>query len=126
MSTDNFERIDLDKITPFAELVNNPVEFQMVRDRFEHIIWTSFGVIDQAVLGHKPKITQKETLRRFKICEKWFRIMRAECGYSLRRTLDTLAKALACELLDQPFDPMQEKDRGWFVQNMSDILEKNK
>lgn len=122
MSTDNFKQIDLDKIKPFAELVNNPVEFQMVRSRFEHVIWTSFIFIDQQVLGRKPRVTEEKVLERFKICEKWFRIMRAECGYSLRRTLDTLAKALACELLEQPFDPMSDKDHGWYVQDMSDVI----
>lgn len=97
---------------PFAELLNKPDEFEMVSNSMDHTIFSSFS-IDAVLSGKKPEITEEKIRHRFLICEKWFRIMRGECGFGLRKTLDALPKALACELLSQPFDPMKDVARSW-------------
>lgn len=99
---------------PFAGLLNKPEDFALVCSRLEHMIMESFG-IDAHVLGTQPQITKAKIKHRFHICEKWFRIMRGDMGFGLIKTLDILPKALACELLDQEFDPAKEAPagRGW-------------
>jgi hypothetical protein len=75
-----------------------------------------------------PKITQAEVKRRFEICEKWFRIMRTECGYGIKRSLDTIPKALAAELLEQEFDPTDGAGTGWSPNTLSleEVVKKTK
>lgn len=113
---------------PFAELLNKPEDFEFVRSSLDHTIFSSFGIIDHAIFGREVKITQSEIKRRFHICEKWFRIMRGECGFGLKRTLDKMPKALACELLDQEFDPMKEDpDHGWWGGvTVEEVVERSK
>lgn len=99
---------------PFAELFNEPKDFNRVFERLEHTIYWSFAYIDANLTGRAPVITKSETARRFKICEKWFRILRGEMGFGLIRTLDTIPRALACELLEIEFDPHGENlAQGW-------------
>jgi hypothetical protein len=100
--------------TPFYELLCKEEDFALVFESLEHTIYSSFGLIDTFIFGMTPEITQTEVKRRFFICEKWFRIMRGDCGFSLIRTLDMLPKALACELLGLPFNPEDGADRGYF------------
>jgi len=102
---------------PFKELFNSPADFQRVFDRLEHTIWWSFAYIDTRLTGRTPVITKAETRRRFQICEKWFRILRGEMGFGLIRTLDTIPRALASELLEIEFDPHAENlAQGWTAQ----------
>ena len=96
---------------PFKDLFNSPEDFNRVFDSMEHTIMASFA-IDRAVFGRNPKITNEKVAARYKICEKWFRIMRGDLGWGLTRTLDTLPKALACELLDEEYDPTT-MSAGW-------------
>jgi hypothetical protein len=99
---------------PFAELFNSPADFERVFDRLEHTIYWSFAFIDTKLLGRSPEITEPEVKRRFAICEKWFRIFRGEMGFGLVRTLDTIPRALAHELLSMPYDPHKENLKaGW-------------
>lgn len=56
--------------------------------------------------------TQTTIEERFKICEKWIRIMRGDCGYSLDRTLDFLPRALRTELDGGSFEP-PKAGVGW-------------
>jgi len=103
----------------FADLLNKPEDFEFVSDSIEHTIWQSFAVIDVALYGEdKVKPTQAEIKHRFEICEGWFRVMRAELGFGLKRTLDMIPKALASSLLGQSFDPEAEGEHGWFADRL--------
>lgn len=96
----------------FAQLFNNPTDFELVLASIEHTIMASFS-IDAVVLKRTPKITQEKVKARFKVCEKWFRVMRGDLGYGLKRTLDSLPKALACELIGDTFEPEATSARGY-------------
>jgi hypothetical protein len=100
--------------TTFIDLLNKEEDFELVWTSLDHMIFSSFGMIDKLMWGREPQITQSEVKRRFLICEKWFRIMRGELGFGLIKTLDLLPKALACELLQVDFDPEETVGRGWF------------
>lgn len=107
---------------PFADLFNRPEDFNRVFESIEHTIFASFA-IDEAVFGHKVTITQAKVQERWQICERWFRAMRGELGYGLIQTLDMLPKALACTLLDQPFEPPPANaGHGWFRESVHDGL----
>lgn len=97
---------------PFAKLFNNPTDFNVVLSSLEHTIMASFA-IDAAMQGRTPQITNEKIRTRFKVCEKWFRVMRGDLGYGLKRTLDSIPKALACELIGQPFVPDETTGRGF-------------
>lgn len=109
---------------PFAELFNDPTDFNRVFDSLEHTIMASFA-IDYAVLGREPEITEEKVKARFKICEKWFRVMRGELGFGLVKTLDLIPKALACELTDQEYDPEKEGS-AWFSSSIGHELDRIK
>lgn len=97
---------------PFAQLFNKPEDFELVFQSLEHTILASFA-IDAQMLKRTPKITQEKVRARFKVCEKWFRIMRGDLGYGLKRTLDSIPKALACELIGVPYEPEHKTQRGF-------------
>ena len=105
----------------FAELFNKPEDFELVFQSIEHTIMASFA-IDRKVLGREPEITNNKVRERWYICEKWFRCMRGELGWGLTRTLDTLPKALACELLDMQFDPSKEDLHAFSKQSIDSIV----
>ena len=109
---------------PFRDLLNSPEDFNMVFESIEHTIMSSFAI--DAVLnnGIAPKITAALIKERWNICEKWFRIMRGDIGFSLRQTIDTLPKALACEMLDQPFEPVKDTGQGWAPMSIEEILQR--
>ena len=96
---------------PFGELVAKAEDLQVVASKLEATILASFG-LDRA-LGIRSEMTDTEIKRRFNICEKWFRTMRADLHYSLQRTLDTIPHALKCELFGLPFDPEENLQHGW-------------
>jgi hypothetical protein len=117
-------RLDLRPDTkPFKDLLDKPEDFNRVFTSLEHTIMGSFA-IDVAVLGVKPEITKAKVKARWDICEKWFRVMRGDIGFGLIETLDMIPKALACELLDQPFNPEKEANRGWAPQSIDGVLKK--
>jgi hypothetical protein len=97
---------------PFVSLFNNPDDFEHVFSSLEHTILSSFA-LDAQLTGSAPKITTEEIRRRFSICEHWFRVMRGELGWGLRRTLDAIPKALANTLLGFEYDPSSEGEHGW-------------
>ena len=89
----------------FRDLLDNQNDFNQVFNVFYTTIMLSFRVIDTAALGQASVISQEEVKRRFLICEKWFRTMRGDLGYSLQRTLEYIPKALVCEITGQEFIP---------------------
>lgn len=105
----------------FADLFNDPTNYNLVLESIEHTIMASFA-IDVRVFGTVPNVTGEKVAQRWLICEKWYRVMRGDLGFGLIRTLDTLPRALACELLDQPFDPMIGSEHGWGVHTIKDIV----
>jgi hypothetical protein len=66
-------------------------------------------VIEQSFAADGSRVTGSETRRRFQICERWFRELRAEHGWSLPRILDNLPRILRAQLDGVPFDPTNEK-----------------
>lgn len=114
--------------TPWKQLLADESAFEEVFSRVEHVIFTSFTYLDVKVLGRKPIITQEKINDRFKICQRWFCIMRADCGYSLQQTLDMLPRALASELLELPFDPPSVRGtttpQAWAPQEIEDFVKK--
>lgn len=82
----------------FADLMKNPAELGRVTRAFNDAIVNSFAV-------DKSRVTQNETRRRFGILEKWFRALRTEKRWTLERVLDSLPRALRCELEHQTFEP---------------------
>ncbi len=56
--------------------------------------------------------TRDEIERRFRICIRWFVLLRRELGWSVPRILDDLPKALRHELDGTPYAP-DEKRVGW-------------
>jgi len=89
----------------FGELLNKQEDFNTVFEVVYTTIMGSFQVVDAAALGKQAVISQEEIKRRFDICERWFRVMRADLGYSLSHTLAAIPVALVCELTDQEFKP---------------------
>lgn len=107
----------------FISLFNKPEDFEMVYSSLEHTIMASFS-IDYRVTGRQPDITQEKIKARWAICERWFRHMRGELGWGLIRTINTIPKALACELLDQEFKPEQEHRSAFWTGDINDIAGK--
>ena len=96
--------INRDKEGAFAELVRKPEDLPRVFIGLQRAIQNSFRQ-DQARSALTVLVTEREIESRFKICEKWFRIMRGDEGYSIDKTLDFLPIALRCELDKISFQP---------------------
>lgn len=107
----------------FKDLFNRPEDYELVFSSLEHTIWCSF-LIDVKVLGRSVEITQDKVKERWKICEKWFRIMRGDMGFGLIRTLDTIPRALACELLNVEFTPEKEHASCFFKEDVGEIADR--
>ena len=89
----------------FADLLESQQDFVQVFDVFYTTIMLSFRIVDTAALGKQSVISTDEVRRRWKLCERWFRMMRGDLGYSLNKTLDSIPTALVCELTEQEFIP---------------------
>ncbi len=62
----------------------------------------------------RPVRTQNEIERRFKICIRWFVIMRRDLKWAVPRILDALPLALRVELDGGRYDP-DEADKAWLA-----------
>ena len=96
-----------EKDYPFASMVKDPSTAVRVMKAICKAIGDSFAE-DQRRLGKsfREKIqTEAEVKRRADICGKWFRILRAECGYSTSRAISTFDEALRTELDGGVFEP---------------------
>lgn len=92
---------------PFAEVVKDAATARRVILAICRALAASFAE-DKKRLGEsfRKKIqTAAEEKRRADICGKWFRILRAECGYTTSRALSTLDIALRAELDGGVFEP---------------------
>lgn len=65
--------------------------------------------IERSFEDDKSRVTGSEVRRRFRICERWFRELRAEHGWSTSRILDNLSRILRADLDGAPFDPSTER-----------------
>jgi hypothetical protein len=66
-------------------------------------------VIEGSFREDRSRFTGSEVKRRFQICERWFRELRAEHGWSVPRILDNLPRILRAQLDGAPFDPTTER-----------------
>jgi len=95
------------KTYPFAELVRSPREGYGVYAAICAALEQSFRE-DERRLGSsfRERIqTQAEVRRRTEILCKWFRTLRADCGYSVSRAKATIGQALRAELDGGNFEP---------------------
>ncbi len=97
--------------TTFGNLVRNPADLQRVFLAVNSAILNSFEQ-DKARSPLVFIVTEHEVRRRFKICEKWFRVMRGDCGYSVDRAVDFVPLALRTELDGGTFEP-PKGEGGW-------------
>lgn len=92
---------------PFAEMVKSPQDALRVRNAICKALEASFAE-DENRLGEmfRRRIqTEAEVRRRADICGKWFRTLRAECGYTTSRAISVLDQALRTELDGGTFEP---------------------
>lgn len=99
------------KDSAFAELTKRPEDLQRVYKGLMATIANSFK--QDGDRGSIINLTDTEFRRRFQICEKWFRIMRGDCGYSVEKTVDFLPRALRCDLDGESFEPPKSDVSGW-------------
>lgn len=85
---------------PFADLLSDPEQLKAVTDAFTRMIGVSF-----AGAGQMRRPTAAEIKRRFGICERWFRTLRADLHWSVQRSLDEIPRALAAELRGETYEP---------------------
>lgn len=101
---------------PFAQLLTDPGAVAHVGERLTRTIEHSFHEDRTRRDGVRPPPeTIAEVKRRFAICERWFRVMRAEFGWSVRRTLDALPYALRAELDGLTYDQARRQVSMWPV-----------
>lgn len=99
------------KESAFAELARKPEDLRLVFVGVQTAIKNSFK--QDGDRGGIINLTDSEMRNRFAICEKWFRIMRGDCGYSVERAVDFLPRALRCELDGVAFEPPKPDGVGW-------------
>lgn len=94
---------------PFADLISDD-KIGVVTATFEIILFKSFAT-DASRIAQitgkpaQPKITMSEVRRRFEIISTWFKTLRGDMGFSLRRTLDELPLALRKTLDGEVYTP---------------------
>lgn len=119
------EAIIRNKINPLAELVRKPEDLQRAAIGFIRAIGNSFQQDQDRTMLTILK-SDVEVERRFRICEEWFRVMRADMGYSLDRTLDFMPHALRCTLDGVSFEPPKAEGTGWAPSVLrEDLVKKN-
>jgi len=108
-------KLDLD-LKPFASLLSNEKDVQLVFAHLERAIFRSFAIdLQRDPFGPLAQrgITASDIRKRFRICEQWFRRARGDLGLSLTKTLDLMGHALRCGLDGQDFDPNRLQTRLW-------------
>lgn len=94
---------------PFAELMNRPSDMNRVCESIYNTAKNSFRV------SISKQVTQKEFERRVQILMRWFRIFRADLGFTISQSLSELENALKCELEGNVYQP-PPKNRLWVAQ----------
>jgi hypothetical protein len=111
MEATMLQTIVRDNESSFAELARKPGDLKQVFLGIQSTILNSFK--QDGDRGTLVVLTDAEFRNRFKICEKWFRVMRGDCGYSVERAVDFLPRALRCELDGVDFEPPKADGAGW-------------
>jgi hypothetical protein len=119
----SLQAIIRDRESAFAELVRKPEDLRRAAATFIQVISDSFAQ-DQARSLLTVLKTESELMRRFKICEEWFRVMRGDCGYSCDKALDFLAVALRSTLDGIAFEP-PKKDASWSPDALAQKMSNN-
>ena len=95
---------------PLVELLRTEGGPQKFLARLQAVVLQSIAHDRHA--GGMQVMTTAEVKRRSEICLKWFKILRADMGYSVDRALDFMQYALQKELKGEPFEP-PAKDAAW-------------
>lgn len=90
------------KASAFLPLLNSNADMAQVIRRMSSILARSFVAKGP---GSMRAPTEAERKRRGEILFRWFRVMRADLGWSQRRALDTIEEALMCELGGSSYTP---------------------
>jgi hypothetical protein len=97
--------------TPFGELSEDPALMASVQRAFAEALAASFRA-DAALYGlafaRRMMASEAERKRRGALLAQLYRRMRGDWGWSVRRTIDTLAEALRVECTGQTY----ERPRG--------------
>lgn len=84
---------------PFAELFADKPALARAVNSFYKTIAESF-------IQCGGRTSESEIKRRFAICEKWFRTLRADLKWSVDRCLSELPRALVAELNGEKYEPV--------------------
>jgi len=99
---EQLRNVDHEKFIP---LVRSIADVKLLQHKLSETVKESF-TLDAIRNPGRPVVgTQAEVKRRAEICLKWFRVMRADMGYSTERALDFLAAALRTELDGGKWEP---------------------
>ncbi len=85
--------------TPLTDLLHDPGTLARVTASLEAAVSRSF------VTHAMRHMTRAEVKRRFDICLRWFRTLRADHAWSNERAADTAGRALVVELNGGTFVP---------------------
>lgn len=87
----------------------------LVRDQAQlgRVMRVMMNVVAQSFAQDKARATAAEQRRRCDLCIRLFRVMRAECGYSVTRALDEMPIALRSRLDGGTWEP--SKRSAWAV-----------
>lgn len=89
--------------TPFASMARSEATLVQLNHLLKAIILHSFNQERQR--GTMTISSDIEVKRRAKICLDWYRIMRADLGYTIDKIIDFLPQALRCELDGARWEP---------------------
>ena len=104
------EVITLDKVERTWEFLRSEGSQVQLIQHLSKTILQSFN--EEKARGERTVSSTSEVRRRTNIYIKWLRILRADIGYSLDRTLDLLPTALRKELDGIAWEP-PPKDTLW-------------
>jgi hypothetical protein len=85
---------------------------EISRQQFASLLLAFEAIIAASFETHGGRMTRTEVRRRYLICEKWLRALRAE-GWGVQRITAVLPRALATELDGRVWDPATEDRRVW-------------
>lgn len=97
-----------------ADLGLDSAQSERAKEMIRELVEESFG--EQR--DHYP---EKEARERIRVLWRWFCIMYADLGYTLRRCREHLPSALACEMMGMTYGPPEDVTAGYRVRKRGEI-----